>query len=169
MTKADVVLLLEFNDWARGRMLDALTAAALTPEKFTAPLGNSFSSVRDTVVHIYSAEWVWHTRCQGHSPTSPLAAEDFPDLATIEAAWLDLAGKWRNFVEALGEDQHLQEIDYRLMNGQASRSAIWQIVQHVVNHSTYHRGQVMTLLRQLGAKAVSTDLIAFHRERRMNG
>jgi len=168
MTKADLQLLLVFNDWARGRMLDAVRP--LTAEQFTSPLGNSFSSVRDTVVHIYSAEWVWHTRCQGHSPTSPLVAEDFPDLATIEAAWLDLAAKWRVFLEALGEDQHLQEIDYRLMNGQASRSAIWQIVQHVVNHSTYHRGQVMTLLRQMGAGAVvSTDLIAFHRERRMNG
>ena len=167
MTKADLQLLLEFNDWARGRMLDAIRP--LTAEQFTAPLGNSFSSVRDTVVHIYSAEWVWHMRCQGQSPTAPLAAEDYPDLATIESAWLDLAGKWRAFVDALGTDQYLQEIDYRQMNGQAFRSPVWHIVQHVVNHSTYHRGQVMTLLRQLGAGAVSTDLIVFHRERRMNG
>jgi len=167
MTKADLLLLLEFNDWARGRMLGAVRP--LTTEQFTTPLGNSFSSVRDTVVHIYSAEWVWHTRCQGHSPTAPLAAEDFPDLPTIETAWLDLAAKWRGFVEAIDGDGHLQEIDYRQMNGQAFRSPLWQIVQHVVNHSTYHRGQVMTLLRQLGAGAVSTDLIAFHRERRMNG
>ena len=168
MTKADLQVLLKFNDWARGRMLGAVRP--LSPEQFTTPLGNSFSSVRDTVVHIYSAEWVWYMRCHGQSPTAPLAAADFPDQLTIEAAWVDVAGRWSAFVDALDTDGHLLEIDYRQMNGQAFRSPVWQIVQHVVNHSTYHRGQVMTLLRQLGAGAiVSTDLIAFHRERRMDG
>ena len=167
MTRADLLVLLEFNDWARGRMLGVVRA--LSTEEFTKPLGNSFSSVRDTVVHIYSAEWVWHRRCQGHSPTAPLVAEDFPDLRAIEPTWLDLAGQWRVFIEAMDESGPVREIDYRQMNGQAYRSPVWQIVQHVVNHSSYHRGQVMTLLRQLGFAAVSTDLIAFHRERRMNG
>jgi len=165
MTRADLLVLWEFNEWARERMLGAIRA--LTPEQFSRPLGSSFASVRDTAVHLYSAEWVWYMRCHGESPTAPLAAEDFPDLPAIEAPWRDLAGKWRVFLGALDADGHLRDVDYRQMNGQAFRSPVWHIVQHLVNHGTYHRGQVTTLLRQLGATAAGTDLIAFHRERRM--
>ena len=166
MTHRDLRTLVEFNYWARDRMLDAVTA--LTAPQFVQPLGNSFSSVRDTLVHIYSAEWVWYMRWQGTSPTEPLNPQDYPVLATVTAEWRDLEGRIRTFVHGLDEETVLRELDYRQMNGQAFRSPIWQMVQHVVNHGTYHRGQVMTMLRQLGAKPASTDLIVFHREQRMN-
>jgi len=166
MTHRDLRTLVEFNYWARDRMLDAV--APLTPQQFVQPLGNSFSSVRDTLVHIYSAEWVWYMRWQGTSPSEPLKSQDYPDLAIVTAEWRDLEGRIRTFVHGLDEATVLRELDYRQMNGQAFRSPIWQMVQHVVNHGTYHRGQVMTMLRQLGAKPASTDLIVFHRERRMN-
>lgn len=165
MTREDLLDLVEFNAWARDRMLGAV--AVLTPEQYVRPLGNSFPSVRDTAVHIYSAEWVWYMRCQGQSPTAPLSPEDFPDLPTLTAAWQVIERQWRAFLEALGEDEHTRELDYRQMNGQAYTSPIWHIVQHLVNHSSYHRGQVMTLLRQLGAPAIGTDLITFRRERRI--
>lgn len=163
MTHQDLQLLVDFNYWARDRMLAA--AAAVTPEQFTRPMGSSFASVRDTLVHIYSAEWVWYMRWQGTSPTSPLSATDYPDLETLTTAWHALEAKLRAFVDSLDDAGIQREIGYRQMNGQAFRSPIWQMVQHLVNHGTYHRGQVATLLRQLGTKAGSTDLIAFHRER----
>ena len=57
-----------------------------------------------------------------------------------------------------------QPLSYRLLNGTESTQPLWQLVQHLANHSTYHRGQVIAMLRQLGAKAVATDLVAFDRE-----
>ena len=167
MTHRDLRTLVEFNYWARDRMLDSATV--LTAAQFVQPMGNSFSSVRDTLVHVYSAEWVWYMRWQGTSPTEPLKPQDYPDLVTVTAEWRDLEGRIRAFVDSLDDEGVTREIDYTQMNGQAFRSPIWQMVQHVVNHGTYHRGQVATLLRQLGAKAASTDLIVFHRERRISG
>ena len=167
MTHRDLQTLVEFNYWARDRMI--ASASALTADQFTRPMGNSFSSVRDTLVHIYSAEWVWYMRWQGSSPTSPLPAEDYPDLPSVTAAWRDLETGIRTFVDGLDDAGILRELDYRQMSGQAFRSPIWQMVQHVVNHGTYHRGQITTMLRQLGAPATSTDLIAFYRERRIGG
>lgn len=163
MTHIDLKTLVEFNYWAHDRMLKAVSA--LTAEQYLKPMGNSFSSVRDTIVHIYSAEWVWCSRWHGTSPAAPLDAGDYPDLATLTSAWSGLEAKVRAFVNGLDDARITTELDYRLMSGQSFRSPIWQMVQHVVNHGTYHRGQVATLVRQLGAKPEGTDLIAFHRER----
>jgi uncharacterized damage-inducible protein DinB len=167
MTREDLLTLLEFNAWARERMLGAV--AALSPEQFVRPLGNSFSSVRDTLVHTCSADWIWYMRCHGQSPTALLSPKDYPDLDTLATAWTDMGRQWQEYLESLDPDGHTRRMDYRLMNGQPATSLLWQIVQHMVNHGTYHRGQITTLLRQLGAAATSTDLITFHRERRIPG
>jgi uncharacterized damage-inducible protein DinB len=165
MTHQDLKALVDFNYWARDRTLDAV--AALTPEQYTRDLGNSFKSVRDTLVHTYSAEWVWHSRWLGTSPTAPLKFDDYPDLAALQSAWHELEGQNRALIDAEDDRSLLRVVDYRLMNGQPGRSAFWQMVQHVVNHGTYHRGQVTTMLRQLGAAPPkSTDLIAYYREKR---
>jgi uncharacterized damage-inducible protein DinB len=156
-------MLLEFNYWARDRMFQAV--GQLTPEQYTRDLGNSFKSVRDTLVHVYSAEWVWYTRWNGESPTTPVPADRYPDLASLHSAWIELEGQIRSFVDRQSESDAARVFEYRLMNGQPGRSPFWQMLQHVVNHGSYHRGQVTTMLRQLGAApAKSTDLITFYRE-----
>ena len=138
----------------------------LTADQYLRDLGNSFRSIRDTVVHTYSAEWVWYTRWQGESPTAPIPFDKFPDLAGLWTAWRELEGSIRRFVDGLNDAALARVLDYRLMNGQPGRSAYWQMVQHVVNHGSYHRGQVTTMLRQLGAAPPkSTDLIAYYREK----
>jgi uncharacterized damage-inducible protein DinB len=161
---SDLRTLVDFNYWARDRMLAAVEP--LSPDQYTRDLGNSFKSVRDTLVHMYSAEWVWYTRWQGTSPTAPIPFDAFADLPALSAAWRDLETQIQSFVDGLDAAAIGREFDYRLMNGQPGRSVFWQMLQHVVNHATYHRGQVVTMLRQLGLPPPkSTDLIAFYRER----
>lgn len=164
MDRADLLTLLDFNYWARDRMLSAVEP--LSNEQYTRDLGNSFRSIRDTLLHMYSAEWVWYTRWQGSSPTEPIPFDRFADLAALSAGWRILETEIRTFVGGLADTAIAGAIDYRLMSGQPGRSLFWQMLQHVVNHGTYHRGQITTMLRQLGAQAPkSTDLIAFYRER----
>ena len=164
MNRADLRTLLDYNYWARDRMLAAVEP--LSTEQYTRDLGNSFRSVRDTLVHQYSAEWVWYSRWQGTSPTEPIPSDRFADLAALVAAWRTLETGIRTFVDGLDDAAIAGAIDYRLMNGQPGRSAFWQMLQHLVNHGTYHRGQITTMLRQLGAQAPKgTDMIFFFRER----
>lgn len=164
MTFQELHTLLDYHYWARDRVLDA--AELLDQERFTRDLGNSFRSVRDTLAHVYSAEWAWYSRWQGHSPTTPLAADMFPDLHTIRAAWRDHEVKVRALLDELGEDGIQRRMEYKMLSGQAAASIFWHMLQHVVNHATYHRGQVTTMLRQLGAlPPKSTDLIAYYREK----
>lgn len=164
MNRDDVRTLVDFNYWARDRMLAAVEA--LSPEQYTKDMGNSFKSLRDTLVHMYSAEWIWLTRWQGTSPTAPIPFDRFANLAELAAAWRELESQIRSLVDGLDAAGLEREHDYRLMNGQPGRSVFWHMLQHVVNHGTYHRGQVVTMLRQLGLPpGKSTDLIAFYRER----
>jgi uncharacterized damage-inducible protein DinB len=155
--------LVDYHYWSRDRMLDA--AQALTPEQYARDLGSSFKSVRETVVHVYSAEWAWYSRWVGTSPSKPLSPAEFPDVESIRRAWKELEGNVRRFLDTLGEKDVDRVFDYKMFSGKESQSVFWHMLQHVVNHATYHRGQVTTLLRQLGAAPVSTDLIAFYRER----
>ncbi len=145
-------------------MLDALEP--LAPSDYTRDLGSSFRSVRDTAVHIYSADWVWLKRWVGEAPTHMIAADAFPAPAQLRAAWSELETDVRTFVDRLGPDGITTVMSYRLFNGTEGRSMFWHMLQHVVNHGSYHRGQVTTMLRQLGAAPPkSMDLIAFYRER----
>ena len=155
--------LLDYHYWARDRVLDA--AERLTPEQLTRDLGNSFPSVRDTLVHLFSADWIWCSRWEGASPKAMLDPKTFPDVASIRAAWKEHEQKVRTILTQLGENGITRGIEYTTLNGVAQAQPFWQILQHVVNHGSYHRGQVTTMLRQLGAAPPqSLDLIAFYRE-----
>jgi uncharacterized damage-inducible protein DinB len=164
MNLQDLRTLLDYHYWARDRLLEAVDA--LTPEQYTRDLGSSFKSIRDTVAHIYAAERAWYQRWQGQSPTSLLSTDLFPDVAAVRHQWLELEARMRAFVDGLGETGVKRVIDYTLLSGQGGASPMWQMLQHVVNHASYHRGQVTTMLRQMGAApGKSMDLIAFHRSR----
>ena len=154
--------LMGFHYWARDRVFAAV--AALDAEQYARPMGNSFPSIRDTLNHIYLAEWIWYSRWNGVSPTS-FPTDEMPDLATLRSRWSDLEGKVRTFLVDAGESGINRVISYRLMSGKEGAAPLWQMVAHVVNHATYHRGQVTTMLRQLGAApAQSTDMITYFRE-----
>jgi uncharacterized damage-inducible protein DinB len=160
----DLEILLDYHYWARDLVLDA--AAQLTPEPFTRDLGSSFKSVRDTLAHAYSAEWAWYSRWQGTSPSAMLPFDQFPDVASLRQAWSDHEAKMRAFLDGLGETGINNVCEYKLLSGHAGSSVFWQMLQHVVNHASYHRGQVTTMLRQLGAQpGKSMDMIAYYREK----
>ncbi len=162
MDLADLRSLVDYHYWARDRVLDA--AGALTAEQFTRDLGSSFRSVRDTLTHTYAAEWAWCSRWNGHSPTALLPPDTFPDVPTLQSKWTALEADVRAVVERMGAAGLDTVIQYTMLNGDARASIFWQMLQHVVNHASYHRGQVTTMLRQLGAKPPqSMDLITFYR------
>ena len=141
-------------------------ASELPRERFLQPVESSFKSVRDTVAHIYAADLVWYKRWMGTS-TSLIPYDQFPDATSIRTAWRDLETEVRQFVTNLGEAGVNRTFDYKLLSGAPDTAPFWEMLVHVVNHATYHRGQVTTLVRQLGAQPPkSTDMITFFRTRR---
>jgi len=163
MTPQEATTLLDYHYWALEKVLSAVDG--LSDEQYTRDLASSFKSVKDTLVHTYSAEWIWHCRWAGQSPSSLLDPATFSDRPSLKQTWADHEAKMRALVGGLDQSGLDRLHQYRLMNGDPGETVFWQMLQHVVNHASYHRGQVTTMLRQLGAAApLSQDLIRYYRE-----
>jgi uncharacterized damage-inducible protein DinB len=163
MVTPDLLLFLfQYNLWADLRTLDA--CAALTNEQFTRNLGSSFGSVRDTLAHLYGAEWVWNERFQGRSPSSLPPGSTFYDLASVGAKLEEIDRYYIDYVAPLTKEDLQRILRYKSFAGDEFSNPLWQSLHQLTNHGSYHRGQIVTLLRQLGVKPASTDLIGFYRE-----
>jgi len=168
MDTNDFRLLYDFNAWANRHTLDA--CAALDSERFLRNLGSSFGSVRDTLAHIYGAEWIWHERWLGRIPSGGLpGGADFPDFDSIRKRLTEMDATLVDYVAALKPEDLHRVVEFRTMTSGVISAPLAHFLQHLANHGTYHRGQVVTMLRQLGAKATGTDLLRFYRERAAAG
>lgn len=169
MTKNDIQLLYEYDRWANDRILRA--ASALTPEQFTRDLGGSFRSIGATLVHLIGGEWGWLTYWKEPSHTPEFLSalwerhdtlfhpDAFPNFTAVESKWKEVEKEQAEFVSLLTE-----EALETLLPIRTTQVTLAHLMQHLVNHSTYHRGQVAMMLRQLGAKPLPTDFTAFLRE-----
>ncbi|HEY0704999.1 MAG TPA: DinB family protein [Candidatus Acidoferrales bacterium] len=163
MNVEDFTRLYDFNAWADRRTLDS--CAALSDAQFLQDLGSSFPSVRDTLVHTMLVEWVWLERWKGNSPNTYPPSTDFPNLAAVRQRWTEIERDLLAYIAALKPDDICRVIHHITMAGAPQAQPLWQMLQHLVNHGTYHRGQVATMLRQLKARALGTDLIMYYREK----
>lgn len=167
MDRTDVARLFDYTVWANHRALRG--AAPLSADDFKKDLGSSFGGVRGTLVHIMSAEWIWLERFKGVSPRGFLDEGEFPDVISLRDRWTALEEHRRSWTNSLSEADLAATLSYTNMKGEPNAAPLWQLVQHIVNHSTYHRGQITAFLRQLGAKPLNTDMVAWDRERAAEG
>lgn len=159
MNKQDVQLLYEYNRWANAQVLAA--SSRLTEEQFTRDLSSGHRSVRDTLAHILAADWIWHMRWNGISPKALLDPLDFPTIGSLKAKWAVVEREQTEFVNGVTDESLARVIAYLNTKGEEWKYTLLQMMQHVVNHSSYHRGQVATMLRQLGAEPLPTDFLVF--------
>jgi uncharacterized damage-inducible protein DinB len=154
--------LFAFNRWANARMRAAVLT--LDEEEYRRDLRNSFPSVRDTWMHIMASEWVWLSRWLGTSPSAmPAEWLDFDRRQVIDE-WQALEVAQLAYVGKLTDIDLDRTIPYINFAGEKYSQPLWHLMRHVVNHSTYHRGQITTMIRQLGKEGVSTDLVKYFRE-----
>jgi uncharacterized damage-inducible protein DinB len=171
MTKDDIQLLYEYDRWANDRVLQAVSTLGV--EQFTRDLGGSFPSVRDTLVHIIASEWAWLTIWNEPSPTSAFVANmwprlgalfppnAFPDVAAVQSRWAEIESEQIEFVNRVTNESLA-----RMVPVNTTQISLAHLMQHLANHSTYHRGQVSLMMRQLHAKPVATDFAEFLMEGR---
>ena len=147
--------LYDYNWWARDRQLDA--CAVLRPEQFVRPVGGSFPAVRYTLAHLVGVEWLYLERWSGRLPRALPGAEEFPTLEPLRARWSEVERDARVLLAHLTDARLAESITYTNMKGESKTFPLWKIFYHLLNHQSYHRGQVTTQLRLLGAAPVPVD------------
>jgi uncharacterized damage-inducible protein DinB len=148
-----------FDAWANARLFRAL--AALSTEQYARPLGSSFSSIRDTMAHIVAAEWIWLQRWHGESPSAFPEWAAAPDRAELRSRLDAIEAERDAFLDGLSAADLQRVVSYRNLKGEPWAYPLGMQLVHVLNHSTYHRGQLATMCRQVGAAAPATDLLVF--------
>jgi uncharacterized damage-inducible protein DinB len=164
MTLTDIQLLYEFNYWAKSRLLQSLDA--MPENNLYKELTSSFPSIHATVVHTIGAEDIWLQRFTGQGSHPFLSVKDLPTYAEAKSKWSRIEKEMLSHVGLLNEGQLNDVVTFKTAKGEDMKQIRWQALQHLVNHDTYHRGQITTMIRQVGGTPVSTDLIRFYREKK---
>lgn len=161
LEKEDLGRLLEYTVWANHRVLRPV--ATLTVAEFKRDLGSSHGGVRGTLTHMVSTEWVWLERWKGVSPRSRMDESEFRDVLAIRDRWTSIEKHREAWFQELRPSDVAEVVRYKSRD-LSYEAPLWQLVQHVVNHATYHRGQITTMLRLLNARAVNTDMVYWDRD-----
>ncbi|MGP0075114.1 MAG: DinB family protein [Bryobacteraceae bacterium] len=158
---ADTLLMqLDYSAWASQRLLDA--AAQLSSEELTRDFKTADKTVLDTLVHVYAADRIWLARVLAE-PRSTFIDPTDRDLSVLQSEWPALQQRWKLWLRDFGDDDVTRVIAYQDMKGRPYSQPVWQIVLHLVNHGTHHRGQVSGFLRAMDRTPPPLDLIAYYR------
>lgn len=159
MTAYEIQELIRYSGWATGKVLEA--ASALPSEDLTRDVGVSHKSIFKTLAHVYWADLAWHTRV-----VNPNEAMHEPEtLSELKLRWTQLQRAWEEWADELDDTSAQVNIAFKSSYGGEFENPVWELVYHVVNHGTLHRGQVMAMIRQLGIEPPHTDFIFYVRER----
>jgi uncharacterized damage-inducible protein DinB len=153
---------LDFTAWASRRLVEA--ASQLNPEELNRDFGTSDRSVLGTLVHVFAADRIWLCRVQATPlPERFLDPEKDMRLEVLQTEWPALLDRWKQWLASLTDPATV--ISYRDMQGTPYQTPAWQIILHVVNHGTHHRGQAAAFLRTMGhAPPPGLDLIMYYRQ-----
>jgi len=166
MNKDDIQLLFEFDRWANNRVFKA--ASFLSKEQFTRDLGGSFRSVRGTLVHIVRSEEGWLRCWKAPSPSPTFIMDfwgrhhgaynpnDFPDVAAVQRKWAEVERDQIDFVNRI-----TTESLNTMLPVDTKQISLAHLMEHLANHSTYHRGQIALMMRQLAAEPLATGFAMF--------
>jgi uncharacterized damage-inducible protein DinB len=152
----------EYDEWANARYLDVL--AQLSPAALRAERISSFPSLLATFAHLVGAEWIWLQRWLGDSPSAAPEWMGDPELQDLRSRLSDVEQRRAAYVRGLSDEDLARPVEYAMMNGTPRSNPLDALVLHVVNHSTFHRGQLATLLRQAEAVPPATDFVMYVRE-----
>ncbi|KOP67447.1 damage-inducible protein DinB [Bacillus sp. FJAT-18019] len=148
----------DYSIWANDRIFNHMQS--LPEGVFLHEVNLGFNSIAEVFGHLAAAEEVWFARIKEESPPS-LAARPFANMEVARHYMSQLQTRHREYLATV--DDMGKVVTYHNTAGESFQNSISEILQQVVNHGTYHRGNITTMLRHLGHKGIITDYIAFLR------
>ncbi|MBI5214151.1 MAG: DinB family protein [Ignavibacteriae bacterium] len=161
MVLQDIKQLFAYNTWANNKIFEAVTL--IPAEQYLQDMKSGHGGIHGTLTHIVAGQKMWLSRWVGKPDSKLLHGEDIASLAELQTLWHTVDAHLNALLEKM-TDSHLHETQtVTSIKGEVFTHTFGQMMQHLVNHSSFHRGQVATMIRQLGIKPPATDLIAYYR------
>ena len=160
MTAARYRRLFDYNYWAHRRVWQCIVP--LSDEQFFRPCDYSIGSLHEQVTHTMGAEWLFLQRVQGMSPSAIPSADTHPTRESIRAYWDTLEADWHVWLNNLRDEQLDGKITYTSLSGKMQRTQpLWELLTQILNHSTDHRAQTLSLIHQVGGQTLEQDFIFY--------
>ncbi len=159
MQISDILELYQFNRWAHERTLDAV--GDLNSEQYNREVPGSYPSVRRTLEHVLSTEVIWLARWEGHSMAEGPDYAQCPDVISLRSRWRSYWSRQFRFLGALGQEDLSELVGIRTRTGIETVQLLSDTLLHVVNHASYHRGQVASQIRAVGGVPTNTDYFTY--------
>ena len=163
MTVEDLKALFDYSYWANSGLRDVLSH--VTTEQFTQPVAGSYGSIRNTMVHMVSAEWGWLERCGGATRGPALNAQDYPTVTALFDLWRHVEARVREFLSSLQDEDLGRVVEFAIGGGPRQSMALGQLLHHTAIHGVHHRGQVALLLRTVGHVPGNFDILLYYARR----
>ena len=164
MTVKDLEGLYEYGYWANKKLFGVMSQ--LTPEEFVRPLAGSYGSIRNTMVHVLSAEWGWLERCGGAKRGARLDPGDYPTVESLIQTWNKVEVYVREFLCKLEDEDLVHNVKYTIDGTKETSMPVGELMQHAANHGVHHRAQVALLLRSVGYTPGNFDILFYHADKR---
>jgi uncharacterized damage-inducible protein DinB len=148
-----------YNRWANERTVAA--CRSLTTEEYERTIGGGWPSVRGTLVHIASATKAWHDRFLGDFPSRLLTGADVPELDEAVRLLEEADALLTRFVLETPAERRAETLAFKNLKGELKKVPYWAVFRHAVNHASYHRGQISTMIRSMGKDPKPTDLVVW--------
>jgi len=159
MTVDDLRRLYDYGYWANRKLF--LVLEQMAPDQFTQPVAGSYGSIRNTLVHVLSAEWGWLDRCGGPARGPALSADDYPTVASLAQAWSIVEGHVRAFLDGLRDEDLDRLVEFVIPRSEKRIMPLGALMQHAAAHGVHHRGQVVLLVRLLGYTPGNVDMLLY--------
>ena len=163
MTISEIFTLFQYDEWATERTLESVSN--LSDGKYHDDLKSSHGGIHGTLRPHIQCEYDLASALEGKLPMSSSNAQEIPNLDSLKAHWKEYRISLHNYLRNLTEDILIAPLSYADLKGNKHAEPLYQQMQQVINHASYHRGQIVTMLRQLGGKPQATDLLLFYRTR----
>lgn len=164
MTVKDLEVLYDYGYWANRKLFDVISR--LTPEQFTQPVAGAYGSIRNTMVHVLSAEAGWLDRCGGPERGPRLNPGDFPTVESVMHACNRVESNVREFLGTLNDEDLVRDAEFMNHRGEQRSIPVGELMQHAANHGIHHRGQLALLLRLLGHEPGYFDMLIYYADKR---
>ena len=156
----DLKTLFDYSYWANAGLRDVLSQ--VTTEQFTQQVAGSYGSIRNTMVHMLSAEWGWLERCGGTPRGPALNAQDYPTVASLFDRWKYVEARVREFLSTLQDEDLGRVVEFAIGGGARQSMPLGRLLHHAAIHGVHHRGQVALLLRMLGHVPGNFDILLYY-------
>lgn len=154
-----------YNYWANQELIKKVLS--LSPDLQEAEVKSSFSSLKATIIHMWDAESIWWQRIKLQENIVVPSLSFHPTTQEAADGLLQQDKDWQNWVQQASLPQLEHVFAYQNSKKEQFKQPIWEMLMHMFNHGTFHRGQLVTILRQLGEEKIpQTDYIHYTRSRK---